>query len=339
MSASFPSSVRTFATILDIADSVLAAHQNERGDEITAIETELGVSPSGSENSVVLRLDRMELLERYVITPSVATNNLTLAIKDINGNDPSATNPIKFRVGNTLFSLEAATSIVKNAGTNYGGRGASETAAKNVDWFVYAIAETGASAGLKFGISPVPYATTMSDLSATATAQNAIIGNYTNRNTTDAVQVIGRFRAQLSASASYNWSIPNANVINYPIFETDWLTWLPTITGYSALPTNVVYRYMLRGSDLLYEIVEITGGTSNLATKTYTAPFTAKTLTNMVWAGLIPITFDNGSYGACGFTQVLSASNVINMYRSGIQGWTATGSSSVPLVNGRFSVG
>lgn len=39
--ASFPSSIKTFATLVDLADSVLAAHQNERGDEITAIETAL----------------------------------------------------------------------------------------------------------------------------------------------------------------------------------------------------------------------------------------------------------------------------------------------------------
>lgn len=37
--ADFPSSVKAFATLVDLADSVLAAHQNDRGDEITAIET------------------------------------------------------------------------------------------------------------------------------------------------------------------------------------------------------------------------------------------------------------------------------------------------------------
>lgn len=37
--ADFPSSVKTFPTLVDLADSVQAAHQNQRGDEITAIET------------------------------------------------------------------------------------------------------------------------------------------------------------------------------------------------------------------------------------------------------------------------------------------------------------
>lgn len=37
--ASFPTSIKTFATLVDLVDSVLASHPNQRGDEITAIET------------------------------------------------------------------------------------------------------------------------------------------------------------------------------------------------------------------------------------------------------------------------------------------------------------
>lgn len=39
--ADFPGSVKTFATLVDLVDDALAIHQNERGDEITAIETYL----------------------------------------------------------------------------------------------------------------------------------------------------------------------------------------------------------------------------------------------------------------------------------------------------------
>lgn len=54
--ADFPSSIKTFATLADQADSVLAAHQNERGAEISAIETELGTDPAGSYSTVAERL-------------------------------------------------------------------------------------------------------------------------------------------------------------------------------------------------------------------------------------------------------------------------------------------
>lgn len=57
MSASFPGSIKSFTTLVDLADSVLAEHQNAQQDEITAIETELGVDPGGNYSDVVSRLD------------------------------------------------------------------------------------------------------------------------------------------------------------------------------------------------------------------------------------------------------------------------------------------
>lgn len=58
--ADYPSSIKIFPTLVDGADSVLALHQNERGGEITAIETELGVTPKGSDASVAARLARID---------------------------------------------------------------------------------------------------------------------------------------------------------------------------------------------------------------------------------------------------------------------------------------
>ncbi len=48
MPAAYPGAIKTFTQLVDGVDDVIAAHQNERGDEITAIETELGVNPSRS---------------------------------------------------------------------------------------------------------------------------------------------------------------------------------------------------------------------------------------------------------------------------------------------------
>lgn len=58
MPSDFPNSVKIFPTLVDLADSVLAAHHNERGDEITAVETYLfalllGWIPSGATWSYV----------------------------------------------------------------------------------------------------------------------------------------------------------------------------------------------------------------------------------------------------------------------------------------------
>jgi len=48
MPASYPSAIKTFTTLVDGVDDVLAAHQNDPNAEITAIETELGTNPRGT---------------------------------------------------------------------------------------------------------------------------------------------------------------------------------------------------------------------------------------------------------------------------------------------------
>lgn len=57
MPASYPSAIKTFTQLVDGVDDVLALHPNERGDEITAIETELGTNPRGTATDVKTRLD------------------------------------------------------------------------------------------------------------------------------------------------------------------------------------------------------------------------------------------------------------------------------------------
>lgn len=266
---------------------------------------------------------------KYIITPSVASNNLTLALKYIDGTDPSSTKKLTFRVGNTEYDLTAAMSFTKNAATNWCNLGSVEMAALPHDLFVYAIGETGASAGLKFGFSRIASARTMADFVNTATSEKYIAGNWTNFNSTDAVTNIGRFRAQLSVGAGYTWSIPTAVVINYPIYESDWLTWVPTITGYSANPTNAVYRYKVNRETVICELREANAGTSNATTKTYTAPFTAMTLTNMYFDGVVHSPMNNSAYEANGYIALQSASAVFSAYRSGSVAWTATGSATI----------
>lgn len=73
--ADYPSAIKTFATIVDLADSVLAAHQNQRGGEITAIETELGTNPAGAYADVATRLNAMASMTHNAST--ITTANLT----------------------------------------------------------------------------------------------------------------------------------------------------------------------------------------------------------------------------------------------------------------------
>jgi hypothetical protein len=267
-----------------------------------------------------------EIYEKYIITPSVASNNLTLAMKYIDGSDPSSTKPLKFRVGNTEYSLTAAMSFTKNAGTNWCNLGSAELAALSHDLFVYAIGETGGSAGLKFGYSRISWAQTMGDFVNTSTNEKYIAGNWTNFNSTDPVTVIGRFRAQLSAAASYNWSIPAANVVNKPIFESDWMDWTVAFTGFSAAPSNLFSRYKVVHGGVRWTHRAGTDGTSNATTFTITMPFTPKNNTNNNQQG-IANAVDNGAAltTPCrvGFNN--AAGNVASIFKDMASGtWTAS---------------
>jgi hypothetical protein len=161
----------------------------------------------------------------YTISPSISNGGLALTI----------TGPAIFHVYDTDYSLSAPVSFTSPSGTNWCNAGSAELAANPIDFFVYAIGETGASAGLKFGYSRIPFATTMSDFVNTTTSEKYIKGNWSNFNATDKVANIGRFRAQLSASSAYVWSIATSVVINRPIYETDVLTWTPAQSASGSL--------------------------------------------------------------------------------------------------------
>jgi hypothetical protein len=226
---------------------------------------------------------------RYKITPTITGGTAILVtITDMDGNTPSATNPIPFRVGDARYDLTASASFGAAAGGTRMNMGGAETAGQNVDLFLYAIAETGASAGLKFGFARIPYALTMGDFVNTLTNEKYIAGNYINFNSTDAVANIGRFRAQMSAGASYNWSIPSNVVVNRPIFETDWLTYTPQLTASSGTITTPgavagLYRVAYKDLECTHSGTITTNGTGTGGVR-LSLPFTPGT-THIIWNG------------------------------------------------------
>src|ERR1035437_3885274 len=55
----------------------------------------------------------------YKIVTSVSSGNLTVALKTLAGGDPSATDPIYVRIGDTVRTITAATSRALPAGQGY----------------------------------------------------------------------------------------------------------------------------------------------------------------------------------------------------------------------------
>jgi hypothetical protein len=226
-----------------------------------------------------------------LISPSIASNNLTVAIKDYDGTNFSSSKPLVHKIGSTPRTLTGALSVTVNAGTNTFAAGATKMEDLPHDYFVY-LGWRAASSTVFILISRIPYARTYADFSATAT--NELYGAYSGSApaSTDAVENVGRFRAQNSGSASFNWSIPTAVTVHRPIYETDELSWTPIFTGLSVGNGTLTSKYKLVDKELMGRVALVWGNTTSISgSVSLTMPFAAVT-----HAGTAP------RVGECGFT-------------------------------------
>lgn len=112
------------------------------------------------------------------------------------------------------------------------------------------------------------------------------------------------------------------------LLDDAWQDWTPTLTGWSADPTNSIYRYRKLGKLVVVSIRQTTAGTSNATTKSITAPVAAATITNMIWAATCSATDNGTDLAASSQVSIASGSSTINFAKdlSTITGgWTAAG--------------
>jgi len=200
------------------------------------------------------------------ISPTVASNNLTVAIKTLAGTDPSPSDPVWVRIGDTVRTITAALSVTKAAGTNWCNAGSAELATKEIDYFVYL--GYNATDGVVLGFSRI-VANSYGEFSATTTNEKyCAISTITNAASTDYYEVVGRFAATLSAGAGYTWTVPTytaINLIQRPIYETRLLDWVPTTSASTGTytTTSLSYaKYRIVGSRVKIDL-SITGTTSS----------------------------------------------------------------------------
>lgn len=272
----------------------------------------------------------------YLISRTVASNNLTVAVTDKAGNNASASNPIPFRIHDSLRTLTSALSLTAPAGSNYCLLGSSELAGKDTDVFIY-IGWRASDSSLFLAISRIPWALKYGDFSATLANEKYAIYSGVAPASTDRVECIGRVNVSLSASATYQWSVPATDlVIHKPIYKTRLLTWAPTITGYSAPPTSVEYVYQVigeAGSGYIHIFFrEGINGTGNAASRSYTLPFYAPASTMIA----LPAPNDNGAVQAAGLISI--SANSFSGIKSGYVAWTASGGSRIGDWNGRYKI-
>lgn len=269
--------------------------------------------------------------QNYKIVPSVSGGILLVAVKALNGNDPTPNNPIMVTIGDVKRTITSPLSVTKGTGTNWCNLGGAELATKETDLFLYMIWNTNLGAVDVF-FSRIPYGTLYSDFSATTTNEKYAAINGTAPAPTDSCACVGRFAASLSTGTSYTWSVPtytSSNLIQRPIYETRWLSYVPQDTGYSANPTYTAsYKVVL---DLVFNTRLLTAnGTSNATTATTTLPFKVASSSNAIfWIGAN----DNGALQTTpGHAQSSAASNSLSLWKTFFQGtWTALGTKGCTL--------
>ncbi len=228
-------------------------------------------------------------LINWKIVPSVASNNLTVAIKTLAGTDPSATDPIYVRIWDVVRSITTSKSITMNAGTNWFNAWSTELATKEIDYFVSLVWNTTSWPSVWLMISRIPYWTQVSDFSGTSTNEK-YWSNGLPPTGTDVVVNIWRFAATLSAGAGYTWSVPTftaSNLIQRPIYETRDLDYAPVITYNGTTPSwseikRVKYKIVSNRLFLSLHQEWVTAWVGN-STVTATIPFAEKVTFTTDW--------------------------------------------------------
>jgi hypothetical protein len=244
------------------------------GDLLYTVENTGTTPASGAFKSSQL------MTNRYKITPTVVSNDLVLAIKHLDGTDPSADRPLYFKIGDTFRAVTGALSVTKADATNWFGSGGAAFATKEVDYFVYV--GYNATDGVTVGFSRIPYANLYSDFSATTTNEKyCAISTITTAAAGDNYVNIGRFAATLSAGAGYTWTVPTfttANLVQFPIFETRWLTYVPAVASSAGSITTVgavSASYKIINAMFFNDVsVAITNNGTGSGVLTVTVPFT-----------------------------------------------------------------
>jgi hypothetical protein len=145
------------------------------------------------------------------IVPSISTNNLVVAIKTLNGVDPSTTDVVYVRIGNTVRSITAPLSVTLAAGTNWFGKGTAPFATLPTTFSVYL--GYNATDGVVLGVSSTAAALKYGDFSTTNTDWTyAKISTITNAAAADVYENVGRINAILGVSATYLWTLPASNI-------------------------------------------------------------------------------------------------------------------------------
>jgi len=203
------------------------------------------------------------------IVPTVASNNLTVAIKTLQDTDPSPSNPVYVWIDNTLRTITSALSTTNNAGTNWLNMGSAELATREVDLFVY-ISWNIVGNNPVIGVARIPFGRRFDSFVASGFDEKGVLrgGNLTGTANSDPYVNVGRFAATLSAGAGHTWTVPtftNTNLIQAPIYETRLLRYTPALGTLTLGNGDRLAEYSIQNNQLFFKCSFRFGSTSSLS--------------------------------------------------------------------------
>lgn len=248
----------------------------------------------------------------YKFSITVATNDITIALQHADGTDPSVSDPLIFRIGNSYRTINAALSITIADGTNWFNAGAPEFGGNLMGFFVYLVYDSNSTA-IALTISRIPWARLISDFSATTTNEKHCY-NYANFTSTDDCINIGYFEATLSLVAtSYLWTVPTftgANNIPYPTFETRQLTFVPQFTNLTLGNGTLTASYQIMRNRLIFTVSLTFGTTTSISGDvSHALPFSCISAYTNIPSGTLRLN-DASVGGVFGFVQISGTTTV-----------------------------
>lgn len=174
------------------------------------------------------------------IVPSVAGNALTVAIKTLNGNDPSSTNPVYVKIGDNIRSITAALYVTLAGGTDDWDR-----TSYTYSLFVY-LGWDSTNSRVEILLNPMPMLLTYPAANPAAPNPLRTRSAYGSNSATaiasgHAVQNIGRIDGVAQSAADNYTAVTATNVLSYPCFWTPWLASPEVPSRSNAADTTPVF--------------------------------------------------------------------------------------------------
>ena len=141
-------------------------------------------------------------------------------------------------------------------------------------------------------------------------------------------------RVDLTILANAAITLPFFSYAETPQDFPDWFNWTPTLTGFSADPTNAVYRFRISGRMCFVKVRQGTAGTSNGVGFSVSAPIAALTLANAGWWGNPGFYVDNGVTKTGGAVGIGTGATAVTCYTADLGAWTASGSKRIAFLIG-----